>query len=274
MHYGFISPNFGYCGDPRVLVDLAREAEDAGWDGFFVWDHIQFFSVEPNADPWVAMAAMATATERIRLGPMVTPLPRRRVAKLARETTTLDRLSGGRLVLGVGLGAPDLPEFTGFGDEADLKTRGAMLDEGLEVLTALWSGAPVEHVGAHYRARTRGFGPPAQRPRIPVWVAASWPAKKPLRRAARYDGVVPIARNAMEGGVLSPDEVRELRRYVLAHRTVSTPFDVVQLGCSKDAGDTAAVGACMEAGATWWLDYVMPPLEGTRERLRKGPPRV
>jgi len=274
MKYGFISPNFGYCGDPRVLVDLARQAEDAGWDGFFLWDHVQYLTFEPNADPWVALAAMAMATEKIRLGTMVTPLPRRRVAKLARETSTLDHLSGGRLILGVGLGAPELPEFTGFGDEGDLKTRGAMLDEGLDVLAALWSGEPVQHAGTHYRVETPGFAPPVQRPRIPVWVAGTWPARRPLRRAARWDGVVPITKDALEGKLVAADHVRELRRYISEHRIATTPFDVVQFGSTRDASDSAIVGDYVEAGATWWLEYVMPPLEKSQERLRKGPPRI
>ncbi len=175
MKYGYATPNFGFCGNPRTLVELAREAEDAGWDGFFLWDHIQLGSIEPTLDPWVALGAMAQATERIRLGTLITPLPRRRIAKLAREAVTLDHLSNGRAILGIGAGAPPLPEYTAFGDEGDPKVRGAMLDEGIDLLAALWSGKPIQHQGTFYRAETSGFQPPVQTPRIPIWVAATGP---------------------------------------------------------------------------------------------------
>src|SRR5689334_13471095 len=179
---------------------MARDAEAAGWDGFFLWDHVILWPT-PTCDPWVALAAVALATERVRIGPLVTPLPRRRITKLARETVTLDHLSNGRLVLGVGIGLGPW-EWEYLGEETDLRTRGAMLDEGLELLTKLWSGEPVMHEGRFYTCRgDKGpndptpiptpFLPRPVQPRIPVWVAGTWPKKPPFRRAARWDGVVP-----------------------------------------------------------------------------------
>src|SRR5690348_5018854 len=152
MQYGISVPNFGAYFDPRVLAALARDAEQAGWDGFFLWDHMLGFypGPVPVVDPWVALAAIAMATERVRIGPMVTPLPRRRPQKLARETLSLDRLSGGRLTLGIGLGGDPGGELTAFGEELDPPTRGRMLDEGLELLVDLWSGENVLHRGEHY----------------------------------------------------------------------------------------------------------------------------
>ena len=276
MKYGFMTTNFEYCGEAGLLAQLAREAEDAGWDGFFLWDHIQQGG-EPTVDPWVAMAAMAMVTERIRLGPMVTPLPRRNVAKLARETVSLDRLSDGRLILGVGAGFAENPEYTAFGDFGDPKTRAARLDEGLEVLTALWSGKPVKHHGQFYRAETEGFAPPRQQPRIPIWVAATWPAKKPLRRAARWDGLAPTHQQSGRGRLLSPEEMRQMVDYVDEHRSTDGPYDVAQFGASRDADDTAAVGSFAEAGATWWVEGVLTwlmDLDYTRTRIRSGPPRI
>ncbi|HEU5199002.1 MAG TPA: LLM class flavin-dependent oxidoreductase [Ktedonobacterales bacterium] len=190
MRYGIHVPNFGDWPNPRTLAELAREAEETGWDGFFLWDHLQTDPVMPFADPWVALAAMAQQTERIRLGPLVTPLPRRRPWQVARETVSVDQLSGGRLVLGVGIGINGWREYSAFGEPTDKVLHGAMLDEGLEVLTSLWSGEPFSFQGQHYQAQDVCFLPkPVQQPRIPIWVAGIWPNKKPFRRAVRWDGI-------------------------------------------------------------------------------------
>src|SRR5919201_6488707 len=195
MRSGLFLPLFDPLADPAVVARLSAEAEEAGWHGVFVWDNLRY--VEPVvevADPWITLAAMATATERIRLGPMVTPLARRRPAKVARETATLDRLSGGRLTLGVGLGSDRFAgEYSITGEELDDRRRAQMLDESLEILTAAWSGEPVHHHGEHYSIDGVRFLPrPVQRPRVPVWVAGYPGRQKPLRRAARYDGFFPV----------------------------------------------------------------------------------
>ena len=176
----FVAP-FGELAEPARIVELAVRAEERGWDGFFLWDHVAYREpVREVADPWVTLAAVAAATERVRIGPLVTPLARRRPHQLARETVTLDRLSGGRLVLGVGLGSDRTGEFdpARFGEEGDPRERARLLDEGLERLLGYWGGEFVP--------------PPVQQPRIPIWVAARYPNRRPLRRAARYDGVFPI----------------------------------------------------------------------------------
>jgi len=201
VRYGVSVPNFGVGVDARAITELAREAEEAGWDGFFLWDHLLAFSPGsvPVVDPWVALTAVALSTSRLRLGPMVTPLPRRRPVKLARETVSLDHLSGGRLILGVGIGAMPY-EWNYLGEEPDARVRGAMLDKGLEVLAGLWSGEPFDHHGEYYRVagdppeqdwRAIFYPPPLQRPRVPIWVAGTWAVKAPFRRAARWDGAVP-----------------------------------------------------------------------------------
>lgn len=279
MRYGFYLPNFGYCGDARLLGELAHEAEAAGWDGFFLWDHVRFPHQEPHADPWMALAVMAIRTERLRLGPMVTPLARRRPWKLARETVTLDHLSNGRLTFGVGGGI--LPqEFAAFGDPSDATTRAEMLDEGLALLTALWSGEPVTHEGRHYRAKTEAFAAPVQRPRPPIWVAGTWPYRAPFRRAARWDGVFPIHKNFEAGEIISPADLRDIVTYIGEHRTSADPFDVVASGLTQGGhtqADVDAVAPFQEAGATWWLEFGFPwatPLEDLRVRIKKGPPRV
>jgi alkanesulfonate monooxygenase SsuD/methylene tetrahydromethanopterin reductase-like flavin-dependent oxidoreductase (luciferase family) len=271
MNFGFYTPNFGFCGDARLLADLAYEAEETGWDGFFIWDQLQY--IEPAADPWIALAAMAMRTKRIRLGPLITPVPRRHVAKLAREVVTLDHLSGGRVIFGVGAGYPAFPEYTAFGDSGDGKVRAAMLDEGLEVLAGLWSGNPVKHHGIHYRIDCAAFQPALQKPRVPVWVAATWPSRKPLRRAACWDGVAPMGPAGLD---VEQDDLRRIVRYVREQRAGGGQYDVVKFGQTKDPHDTAKVEACAEAGATWWLEYILTwntSLAATRARLHKGPPR-
>jgi alkanesulfonate monooxygenase SsuD/methylene tetrahydromethanopterin reductase-like flavin-dependent oxidoreductase (luciferase family) len=274
MKFGFYTPNFDYCGDPRLLVELAHEAEEARWDGFFIWDHLQYR--EPAADPWVALAAMAMRTRRIRLGPLVTPVPRRHIAKLAREVVTLDHVSGGRLIFGVGAGWEAFPEYRAFGDETDPKARAAMLDEGLSVLRALWSGSPVSHRGVHYQVECEAFQQALQQPRVPVWVAATWPAKKPLRRAAQWDGVFPISPKGAGGLETALDEIRGIAAFVREQRPGGAAYDIVKIGRTRDAHDTAGVATFAAAGATWWMEYVFPwetPLEALRERLHEGPPR-
>ncbi len=257
------------------------------------------FGAFPIADPWIALTAIALATSRIRIGPMVTPVPRRRPVKLARETVTLDHLSNGRLILGVGIGAGPW-EYDYLGEEGDPKVRGGMLDEGLEVLTHIWSGELFSFDGKHYsihgtsgweRSTTPGeaqFRPPAlQQPRIPVWVAGFWPNKPPFRRGARWDGIYPL-KTSEAHEILTPDEVREIVRFTLAARAESGPFDVVLAGeTSGDKPTQAAetIAAYRDAGMTWWLEGLDPwrfgwqeqgpwPVEAMRERVRQGPPRI
>lgn len=277
MRFGFSLPNFGDYGDVRLLAALAAEAEAAGWDGCFLWDHIAWPWPGDFVDPWIALTAIALRTERIRFGPLVTPLPRRRPAKVARETATLDRLSGGRLVLGVGLGSgPD--EFDQLGEAPDPKRRAAMLDEGLAVLAGLWRGEPFSFAGEHYAVRQARFTPtPVQRPRIPVWVAGTWPRRGPLRRAARWDGYVPIKPD------LSPfaaEDVRAIAAAIRAERGNVDRFDVViggDSGALDRAETAAAIAPLAAAGATWWIESPLPwqtPPAAARARLRLGPPAV
>jgi alkanesulfonate monooxygenase SsuD/methylene tetrahydromethanopterin reductase-like flavin-dependent oxidoreductase (luciferase family) len=283
MRYGVDVPTFGEYGDPRRLAELARLAEDTGWDGFFVWDHVTFIKERRYAiaDPWVALTAVALATERIRLGTLVTPVARRRPSTLARQTVTLDRLSGGRLVLGVGLGAPIEDEYGTFGEPTDAKVLAERLDEGLEVLTGLWSGQPFGFRGAHLVADDVAFQPtPVQQPRIPIWVAGCWPHRPPFRRAARWDGMAPLL--AGDSGRLRPPtaaEVREMVEFVARHRSTADPFDVVVIG-GTPADDVAAARATAEAtaeaGATWWVEGFEPEIDSfeyATARVRAGPPR-
>ena len=278
MKYALYLPNFGAEHSARALVELVHEAEEAGWDGFFLWDHVINEAVGvPLVDVWVALTAIAMATSRIRLGATVTPVPRRHPWKLARETVSLDHLSNGRLTLGVGLGAPN--EFTAFGEDSDNKVRAAKLDEGLEILAGLWKGKPFEHHGHAYQLERTTFQPPClQQPRIPVWVGGWWPTKAPFRRAARWDGVIPL--KASEDALLEPQDVTEVLDFIRLQRTSTDPFDVAIIQWTDPSDPQAAaekVRAFARAGTSWWLEslYIFhDSLEAMRQRIRLGPPRI
>jgi alkanesulfonate monooxygenase SsuD/methylene tetrahydromethanopterin reductase-like flavin-dependent oxidoreductase (luciferase family) len=280
MKLGVNVPNFGEFADPRVFAALAVDAEEAGWDGVFVWDHMLVWSGNVVGDPWILMAAAAAATDRIMLGPMVTPVPRHRPWKLAREAVSLDQLSGGRLTLGVGIGFPPDPEFTAFGEPVDERIRAEMLDEALEVIRALWTGEPFAFDGRHYHLDEMSFRPvPVQKPRIPIWVAGMWPNRRPFQRAARFEGVFPI-KAGEDMPMLEPSELGEIVRYVDQHREGDGPYDVVTYADLRGEAGRAAemVEEWTEAGATWIHvgpgDFGMEPFESFRARIRAGPPEL
>lgn len=254
----FVAP-FDALADPRVVGDLAAAAEAAGWEGFFVWDHLQYGErVSAIADPWVCCAAIALRTERLLFGPMVTPLARRRPQVLARQASSLAVLSGGRFVLGLGLGDDWVGEFTAFGDEPDPKARGQMLDEGLEVLMSLLSGEAVRHEGDHYAARDVRFRPA---PEVPIWLAGRFGNRAPLRRAARHDGFFVI-------GLQGPDDLDELTRSIAGHDP-APGFDVV---VDLRPGDDT--GPWLDRGASWVLTRIGPydlDLDDVRRIIDAGP---
>jgi len=278
MRFGLFIGNFDWGGDVDALLEVAIAAEEAGWDGFFLWDHVDIAGVGGrHADPWIALGVVATQTRELLLGTGVTPLPRRRPAKLAQEVLTLDALSGGRFVLGVGNGSGRPSEYEHLGEETELRVRAEMLDEGLEVLQGLLSGERVEFEGRHFRAQTTGFGPPASGRPIPIWVAATWPKKKPCRRALRFEGIFPVLDPLTRP--LEPHHVREIAAFVAAERASDEPFDLVAIvqGAPEDPADARKHAAAFEeAGATWYQAPCYPPGEPKSrflERVRRGPPR-
>ncbi len=285
MHYGLSLPNGGAWGDPRASADLAQIAEDSGWDGVFLEDYIIWQSHQevPTYDPWITLAAMAMQTKRIRLGTMVTPLARRRPWKLARETVSLDHLSGGRLILGVGLGdtgesvVSDI-SFTHFGEELHAGRRAQMLDEALELLDGLWSGQPFSYDGAYYQVKqVTLLPPPVQTPRIPIWVGGGFPLKGPTQRAARWDGACLYKHRAH---FLTPDDLRTLRDLVLQQRGNLEGYDIAVGGSSRRPDweqEREYIRSLAEAGATWWMEYIPPAagdLEMVRTLIRSGPLRI
>lgn len=289
MKFGLSIPQFEAFGDVRRLAELAVTAEKAGWDGFFIWDHMLFDDLwHPVVDPWIALAAIAMSTEQIIIGPMITPLARRRPWKVARESVTLDHLSKGRLVLGVGLGSPGNWEFGFFGEETEAKIRAQKLDEGLEILLGLWSGEPFSYQGQHYQLQQMRFLPkPIQQPRIPIWVGGTWPNKAPFRRAARYDGVFPITETSHPSIV----EWKELKEFIEDRRQEEEPYDYVHYGVTPGDDKDKAVAITrpfQEIGITWWMEDISPYgygygwsdawdadiVEQLQLRIEQGPPNL
>jgi alkanesulfonate monooxygenase SsuD/methylene tetrahydromethanopterin reductase-like flavin-dependent oxidoreductase (luciferase family) len=278
-------PAAGECGDARTLGDFAALAENAGWDGILLEDYVVYQNRQriPTYDPWIALAAMVLRTTNLRLGTEVTPLARRRPWKLARETVTLDHLSGGRLILGVGLGVASDIDFAHFGELADNRQRAAQLDEGLDVLVGLWSGQPFSYAGRYFQVAETTFVPrPVQQPRIPLWVGGGYPNPGVLRRAARWDGAclyrAAAIGSAQDVGRLEPEDVRALRRLMSASRPDMDRFDIV-VGARPRAEDEDqerdTIQAVAEAGATWWIEWVPPAELGVmRGAIERGPLRA
>ena len=265
MRRGLAVPNFAQ--DPADLIELGAEAERAGFDGFFLWDHIVFSNSgdgPPIVDPWLVLAAVATRTSRIRLGTMITPVPRRRPWQLARQTATLDVLSGGRLILGVGIGSPAYGDFGIFHEPTGDRERAELLDEGLAILDGLWSGETFSYAGTHYTVDPVRFAPrPLQRPRIPVWVGGVLPATRPVARAARWDGMVPIRYAGGRLTPVSPADIAAIRAQFAVTRPAGTADFVVWADVAEDPGAAAGVIAPYEAaGATWWLECSRPDEDG------------
>ena len=267
MRFGLSVANFGTYAEPARVVELAAAAEASGWDGLFLWDHLSFAWGPDAGDPWILLAAVAHATERLRLGTHVTPVPRRRPHVLAVTVATLDRLSGGRVVFGAGLGGNER-EFAAFGDETDERVRGAMLDEALEILRQLWAGEEVRQRGDHYVVDGVRLGAlPLQRP-LPIWIGGNAP--RPLRRAARYDGWAANS-SYIDRMTLDPGDVAARLETIRGVRGDLAGFDVVVQGLS-DLADPSAYAA---TGATWWLENVHDlrgPFEAQLELVRSGPP--
>ncbi|MEP7358714.1 MAG: LLM class flavin-dependent oxidoreductase [Anaerolineales bacterium] len=278
MNYGFVFPG----GEALDAAACAQAAEAAGWDGFFVWEPVW------GVEAWISLTAAAMRTERIRLGTMLTPLSRMRPWKLAGEAATLDRLSNGRVILAVGLGAVETG-FANFGEETDRKTRAELLDEGLEILTGLWRGQPFSFSGKHYQITPVEFGlplPPIQTP-IPIWVVGLWPSQKSMGRAARYQGLLPAIKNPDGSHAeLTPELIGPIKAYLDEHRPSAGPYDIVieaphtPIATRPDSAQQAA--ALEAAGATWWLESMWDEIETmfdpkTQERIlarvKLGPPR-
>jgi hypothetical protein len=287
MRFGFV----GSYGSPEQQVRLAREAEQHGWDGFFSWDGVSLaeegFDAHPTWDPFSLLAAVAAVTERITLGALVFAIPRRRPWELAQQVLTVDHLSGGRLVLPVGVGVPTDQAFTSVpGQPVTLRERARLLDEVLGWLERSWTGEKFDYDGELVKTGTFRFPQPPVRGRVPVWPVGVWDAQRPplksLERALRWDGIVPQVRGeSPEDAEADARAVRELTAWIAERRGPDAgPFEVAYQG-RLDADPQVAAEQAREladAGATWWLESWWDPNTTTPEvlleKVRQGPPRL
>jgi len=277
MKFGIYAPNFGNTfGNPKLITKLAVEAEKSGWDGFFLWDHIvNTEGFQNTVDPFIALTSVAENTEKINIGTTVTPVTRRRPWKLARETVTLDILSEGRLILGVGLGGPS--EFSLMNEETNLRILAKMADEQLELLNGLWSGEDFSYAGKYYKIDKVKFLPrPVQKPRIKMWGAGTWPKKGPFKRAAKLDGVVPLSEDYRNP--LTPDDYRNMIGYMKKHG-LRYPYDIVEISfdATKSSDKEISILDFQDAGVNWWLELVSDwngGYEEIREIIMQGPSQI
>jgi alkanesulfonate monooxygenase SsuD/methylene tetrahydromethanopterin reductase-like flavin-dependent oxidoreductase (luciferase family) len=270
MQHGLCLANIGSLSDPRTAARFAAVAEAAGWDGLFVWDHLGYVWDGPSGDPWILLAAAASATARIRLGTAVTPVARRRPQVLAQTVATLDALAGGgRVVFGAGLGGAEV-EFTAFGEPGDARLRAEQLDEALPLLRRLWAGERVDHRGRHFTVDGVTLQPAPGA--VPIWIGGT--SRRARRRAARWDGWIPDSAD-QERMTMSPAELAAaLVEVGTARAALEAPFDVAVLGYSEPGSDVASAYAA--AGGTWWLES-LHDLRGSTDallaRIEAGPPR-
>jgi len=269
VRFALYLPAFGPFGDPRTLADLAVRAETAGWDGVFLWDHV-VPAMPPITDTWTALAAIAQATEKIRLGPMVTPPARRRPWVLARQAAAVSRLSEGRLILGTGIGTDETGDFSRFGDPAAPAEMSERTDEALALMRAIWAGNPVQHNGPHYTVHLDATTPEPYP--IPVWAAHTTTHPKVQARATTSDGVFPSPGP-------HPPEPAELAGLVAAVRPEDRPYDVAVAGNASPAWDdpeTVDLAALADAGMTWWMESLIhfDPLELSLKVVDAGPPPI
>ena len=272
VKFGIYIANHGITSNPQDYIKLAKSGEECGWDGFFLWDHV-FLPWAPDQDvldPWIILSAIATQTNKITIGTTVTPLARRRPMIIAREAITLDRLSNGRFILGVGLGGTR--ELKALGEEEDPKIRGEMLDESLEILKGLSSGKPFIYDGKHFKIKEPVQFQPAGN--IKIWVGGNWPNKKPFRRAAKYDGIFPLKVGSDPS--IYPQDYQEIRNYIAKYRKSMESFDLVKsIFTIGDKEHDAYIHEFDDIGVNWLLEAFWPgrcSLKEIQKRIKQGPP--
>ena len=279
VKFGIYIANHGITSNPQDYIKLAKSGEECGWDGFFLWDHVflPWAADQDVLDTWVILSAIASQTNKITIGTTVTPLARRRPMIIAREAITIDRLSRGRFILGVGLGGT--AEFKALGEEENPKIRGDILDESLEILKGLWSGKPFTFDGKHFKIKEPvKFKPEGN---IKIWVGGNWPYKKPFRRAAKYDGIFPLKAGSDPSIYLQ--DYQEILSYIGKYRKSLDSFDAVKsIVTVGDKEEDAYIHPFMDIGVNWLVEafwsermhgmHERCSLKEIQKRIERGPP--
>ena len=272
VKFGIYIANHGFTSNPQDYIELAKSAEECGWEGFFIWDHV-FLPWAPDQDvldPWSILSAIATQTKKLTLGTTVTPLARRRPMVIAKQAITINKLSNRGFILGVGLGGTE--ELKALGDEENPKIRGEMLDESLEILRGLWSGLPFTYEGKHFKIKEPVTFKPAGN--IRIWTGGNWPNKKPFRRAAKYDGIFPL--KVGPDPSIYPQDYREIMSYIGKYRKSLESFDLVKsIYTIGDKEHDVYIHEFIDMGINWLLEAFWPErcsLEEIQKRIELGPP--
>ena len=281
MNFAVSLPNYKKYADVHLLIKMAKEAETAGWDGFVIWDHEAAGGKSPVTDPWVTMGAIAAQTHKMKLGIIITQLAKHSPWKIAKEAATLDQLTDGRFILGIGLGFALEREFKVLGDEHKEKARKAVLDEILEILGDLWTEDDYKISDEHFKEDQPQPDRKKKRPvYIPIWMAGLWPDRLQFRRVAQWNGVLPIAKGYEYNNMMLPEAINDVIEFVGSHRTVDEPFDIIHAGITSGVDhekDKEIIETYRQAGVTWWMEAITPgraPVEKIIERIKAGPPRL
>lgn len=281
LRFGLSLANFGDFADARRVADLARLAEDSGWEALLVWDHLAFTWGPPSGDPWTLATAAALATDRLLVGTDVAVIARERPLPFANRIATIDRLSGGRVVLGVGIGGA-ADEYRKAGEPVELRQRAALTDEMLSVVRPLLAGETVTHQGPGTIVDDVTLAPLPVGAPVPVWIGGE--SRGARRRAARHDGWIPYPYDEAGNLTMGPDTMAGHLREIRAERSAAglpadAPFAVAMHGETPGPGEegSAVVRLWAQAGATWWLES-LHGFRGTTDelvaRVVAGPPRT
>ena len=273
INFGIYIANHGISAEPQDYIDLAIAAEENNWNGFFLWDHIHSDEKHDVLDPFIILSAIASNTKSLKIGTMITPLARRRPWQIARQVTTLDRLSNGRFILGVGLGDP--ADFDPFFEDSNPKIRKEKLEESLVILQKLWKGELFSFSGKHFNLKDVIFLPKPKQETIPIWVGGEWPNKGPFRRAAKFQGVFPLKAGGEEA-LLEPEDIIEIKNFISTYRNVKNDMDIAQIivsSINKDENDW--INAYINAGITWGMECIWPGRISVKDMfalIESGPP--
>ncbi len=273
INFGIYIANHGISAEPQDYIDLAIAAEENNWNGFFLWDHIHSAEKNDVLDPFIILSAVASNTKSIKIGTTITPLARRRPWQIARQVTTLDRLSNGRFILGVGLGDP--ADFDPFLEDSNPIIRKEKLEESLVILQKLWKGELFSFSGKHFNLKDVIFLPKPKQETIPVWIGGEWPNKAPFKRAAKFQGIFPLKAGGEEA-LLEPEDIIEIKKFISTYRSIKNDIDIAQIivsSINKDENDW--INAYFDAGITWGMECIWPGRGSVKDMLaliESGPP--